>query len=186
MIPALPPLRQAFLFCILARMTVTNHPHNIESFHSTILFDRARIHAAAIYCSDGRFGEQMDQFLQEALRLPRYDRLAIPGGPACLAGHSAAFRQQQGLLEDLKFLVSVHRLERVILIGHQNCAFYLDHLHVHEIELLRHQCDDLQKAADRVREVDPSLEVESYFAALNGDTVRFRSLETLRDQVAGG
>ena len=37
--------------------------------------------AAAVYCSDGRFGEHVDDFLHNALKLPRYDRLAVPGVP---------------------------------------------------------------------------------------------------------
>jgi hypothetical protein len=56
-------------------------------FVGTRPFEAQRIAAAAVYCSDGRFGEQMDEFLHTALRLPRYDRVAIPGGAACLAGH---------------------------------------------------------------------------------------------------
>ena len=51
----------------------------------------ARIHAASIYCSDGRFGEQMDEFLHQGLGLPRYDRLAVPGGPACCSGELSVF-----------------------------------------------------------------------------------------------
>ena len=43
-------------------------PH---SFISSLAFDGARIHAASIYCSDGRVGEQIDEFLHEGLHLPR-------------------------------------------------------------------------------------------------------------------
>jgi hypothetical protein len=53
-----------------------------RGFISTVPFTEARIRAASIYCSDGRFGEQIDEFLHQGLGLPRYDRLAVPGGPA--------------------------------------------------------------------------------------------------------
>ena len=43
-----------------------------------------RIHALAIYCSDGRWGEAFDEFCHESLRIPRYDRFAVPGGPVWL------------------------------------------------------------------------------------------------------
>src|SRR5947199_10332109 len=66
-------------------------PRESRAFNSTIGWDQARIRAAAIYCSDGRFGEQMDEFLHEGLGLPRYDRLAVPGGPACLSGALSVF-----------------------------------------------------------------------------------------------
>ena len=56
-------------------------------FGSSEQFDENRVGAAAVYCSDGRYGEHFDGFLHNALKLPRYDRLALPGGAACLAGH---------------------------------------------------------------------------------------------------
>ena len=59
------------------------HADDRELFYeSSVRFDPHRIRAAAVYCSDGRFGDQFDDLLQNALNLPRYDRLAIPGGSA--------------------------------------------------------------------------------------------------------
>ena len=76
------------------------------AYESSVRFDGNRIRAAAIYCSDGRFGEQFDDFLHNALMLPRYDRLAVPGGAASLAGHFLAFREEDALLEQLRFLIA--------------------------------------------------------------------------------
>ena len=67
-------------------------------FDSSIPFDESRIQAAAVYCSDGRWGGQMDEFLQGELALPRYDRLLVPGGAAVLAG-GALWREAE-LLDD--------------------------------------------------------------------------------------
>ena len=60
-------------------------------YESPLRFHESRLRAAAVYCSDGRFGEHFDDFLHHALKLPRYDRLAVPGGaglpcrsPLCL------------------------------------------------------------------------------------------------------
>ena len=99
-------------------------------YDSAIPFDAARMGAAAVYCSDGRFGEQCDDFLHNALGLPRYDRLAVPGGAACLAGYFATYREEDAVLEQLKFLIEVHELRRVVLIAHQDCAFYTTRLEV--------------------------------------------------------
>jgi hypothetical protein len=49
-------------------------------FGSTYRFETQRFGDAAVYCSDGRYGEEMDDFLHNGLGLPRYDRVAIPGG----------------------------------------------------------------------------------------------------------
>jgi hypothetical protein len=40
------------------------------TYHSPIPFNSERIRAAAVYCSDGRYGEQFDDFLHNALGLP--------------------------------------------------------------------------------------------------------------------
>jgi Putative carbonic anhydrase len=163
-------------------MDLNAHPGDGD-FDSTVRFTPARIGAAAVYCSDGRFGEQVDQFLHDGLGLPRYDRLAVPGGPACLAGHFGAYRQEEGLVEHLRFLVQVHGLQRVVLIAHQGCAFYLEHLRVHEIDLIGRQCDDLNKAVRRVLSIDSRLMIQPYFAVLRGDLVRFRPLDDLRQEL---
>ena len=99
-------------------------PPAVNDYESRLPYDSARIRAAAIYCSDGRIGEHFDDFLQNGLDLPRYDRLCLPGGAACLAGHPQAHLEEQGVLDELKFLVEVHKLRRVVLIAHQGCAFY--------------------------------------------------------------
>lgn len=154
-----------------------------EDFHSSVPFETSRIHAVAMYCSDGRFGEQCDEFLQQGLGLPRYDRLAVPGGPACLAGYETTHRQEEGLIEEIKFLVQVHGLARVVLIAHQSCAFYTDFLKFQMDELLSHQCDDLAKAVRRVQEIDHSLSVEPYFALRSDKTVHFRKLSELQSDL---
>jgi hypothetical protein len=135
-----------------------------RAFISTIGFDPARIRAAAIYCSDGRFGEQMDEFLHEGLRLPRYDRLAVPGGPACLSGALSVFWESHSAERQLDFLCHVHKLERLIMIAHEGCAFYLEWLKIKPEEFAARQMDDIKRAATRVSQSQPSLKLEAYVA----------------------
>src|SRR5258708_1376240 len=105
------------------------------AYQSPIPYEHARIHAAAIYCSDGRVGEHFDDFIQTGLGLPRYDRLALPGGPASLAGHIKARINEHAVLDELLFLMEAHEVTRVILIAHQNCAFYTSRLNLIEPKL---------------------------------------------------
>ncbi len=147
-------------------------------YQSSVRFDENRIRAAAIYCSDGRFGEQIDDFLHNGLKLPRCDRLVVPGGAACLAGHFLAFREEDGLVEQLRFLIQVHDLQRVVLVAHQDCAFYSERLHVPSTGLESRQREDLQAAAGRLRSFSRSLAVDEFFARKHADgTVRFESLK---------
>jgi hypothetical protein len=151
------------------------NPHaDTPGFESSLRFDENRIHAAAIYCSDGRYGEQFDDFLHNGLRLPRYDRLAVPGGAACLAGHFLACREEDALLEQLRFLVRAHGLQRLVLIAHQGCAFYTEQLHVPLAEIEGRQRGDLFMAAERIRSIARHLAIGVFFARkLPDGKVRF-------------
>src|SRR5207244_457736 len=58
----------------------------MAAYHALERWHPARIGAMALYCSDGRWGEAFDEFCHRHLQIPRYDRLAVPGGPAWIAG----------------------------------------------------------------------------------------------------
>ena len=135
-------------------------------WRATEPFTSRRIHAAAIYCSDGRFGEAFDEFLHHELGLPHYDRVAIPGGAAALAGHIAAHRDEESLREQLRFLIDSHGLERIVLIAHRNCGYYLKKLHVPEAGLRALQESDLSKAAQAIRYLSAHVRIEGYLAAV--------------------
>lgn len=154
-----------------------NAPARAISFQSTLPYERARIHAAAIYCSDGRVGEHFDDFLQNGLGLPRYDRVALPGGPASLADHPQAHCQAQGVVDELNFLAEVHGLKRIVLIGHEGCAFYTTRLEVKDRKLELLQRADLVRAAARVRRITSIDAVEAYFAVHAGGKVCFEQVE---------
>jgi hypothetical protein len=147
------------------------------SYQSPIIYESTRMHAAAIYCSDGRVGEQFDDFLQNGLGLPRYDRLALPGGPACLAGHTEAHLEEHGVVDELKFLVEVHKLSRVVLIQHQGCAFYSARLHLPQSLLDAQQQIDLVKAAYYIKRLTSIDNVDCIFAKHVNGFISFDRVE---------
>jgi hypothetical protein len=152
-------------------------PGDSTAYRSSLRFDENRIRAAAVYCSDGRFGEHFEDFLHNGLGLRRYDRLVVPGGAACLAGHFLACREEDGLVEQLRFLIRAHGLQRLVLIAHQDCAFYSERLHVPAPQLETRQQEDMQIAVARIRSIARSLAVEAFFARKHPDgTIRFESL----------
>lgn len=146
-------------------------------YESRLRYEQTRIHAAALYCSDGRLGEHFDDFLQNGLSLPRYDRVSLPGGPACLAGHPQAHLEEQGVVDELKFLVEVHRLRRVVLIAHQGCAFYASRLELREPRMELMQRADLVRAAALVHRVTGLDAIEAYFARFADGRVWFESVQ---------
>ena len=141
-------------------------------FSSPTSFDDRRVGAAAVYCSDGRYGEQMDEFLHAGLGLPRYDRVAVPGGAGCLAGHTCAYHEKNALIRQLDFLIRGHQLRRVVLIAHHGCGFYRDlWTGLRTVESL--QQSDLHKAAELIRESHPQVDVEAFFARPRNGRVTF-------------
>jgi hypothetical protein len=149
------------------------------AFTSTLPFQHERVGAAAIYCSDGRYGEQMDDFLHNGLLVPHYDRVAIPGGAACLADHMLAMRERSALTRQLQFLLEAHNLTRVVLIAHQDCGFYKQNVHPYKLRqrpLEDFQFADLNRAAEIIRGWKPHPEVEGYIARVENDRVRFDAL----------
>jgi hypothetical protein len=139
-------------------------------------FDENRVRAAAVYCSDGRFGEQMDEFLHQGLWLPRYDRMAVPGGAACLAGHANAYREKTALERQLSFLIEEHGLRRVVLIAHDGCAFYKT-IWLGGRSVEQQQAADLQRAAGQIRLWNAGVEIEAYFARKVDGQVAFERWE---------
>jgi hypothetical protein len=145
-------------------------------FSSQLPFDAQASGAAAVFCSDGRFAGQINDFLQNGLGLYGYDRLVLAGGPACFAGHFAAYREEEGAISHLKFLARLHGLTRLILISHEDCGFYRDFLRVREMDLLDRMRLDLARATLRATVAAPQLKVEAYLARLSDAEVWFEKV----------
>ena len=153
-------------------MTQMEPRFSTDLWPSIIPFESERIHAVAVYCSDGRFGEQCDDFLQRGLALPNYDRLAVPGGAAGLA----ADREGSGLFSGLMFLVKAHELTRLVMIAHQDCAHYTQLLDLGAIDARARQEADVASVAQRVREQAPQVQVDAFLAHVEGERVSFEQL----------
>jgi hypothetical protein len=135
-----------------------------------------RIGALALYCSDGRWGEAFDEFCHRHLLLPRYDRWAVPGGPAWLAARIGQ-DHRQAARGQLEFLVRAHELERIVLITHFGCAVYGHHLRRSPRECLPAQRDDVRAAAALLRDWFPGLHVDAYLAMNTGPWLTFHGLD---------
>jgi hypothetical protein len=147
-----------------------------DTFDSSLSYNGERIHAVALHCCDGRFGDHVDDFMQNGLGLPRYDRLTCPGGPVALAGRLTTFWELRGVEEQLRFMIKAHELERVILIAHQPCAYYLTRLGVAPDAMEKEQRGDLEQATWEVQRMTPGLDVGSFMSWVDGGTVRFEKL----------
>jgi len=123
-------------------------------------------------------GDHMDDFLHNGLGLPRYDRLACPGGPAALSGRLQAFWECRGVEDQLLFLLRFHAIQRVVLVAHQPCAYYEERLRVAPAALEAEQQEDLRLATWTVQRADPALDVACFVAWADGGTVRVEKVLT--------
>jgi hypothetical protein len=161
----------------LGALAIELGPHlPMAAYHALERWHPERIGALALYCSDGRWGEAFDEFCHRHLQIPRYDRWAVPGGPAWLA----APQEDPALLRvvrlQLDFLVQAHELERIVLITHYGCAWYGHRLQRSPEECLAAQAEDVKVAATALQGWYPGMQVEAYLAMRQHQWLSFHPL----------
>src|SRR6185369_15489800 len=80
----------------------------MAAYYALERWNPERIGALALYCSDGRWGEAFDEFCHRHLQIPRYDRWAVPGGPAWVAAAQEDSALHRAIRVQLDFLVRAH------------------------------------------------------------------------------
>jgi hypothetical protein len=154
-----------------------SHRLPMAAYHAAERWNPERIGALALYCSDGRWGEAFDEFCHRHLRIPRYDRWAVPGGPAWITAPA----NDPGLLTatrvQLDFVVQVHELERIVLITHYGCAWYGHSLKRSAGECLPLQTKDVKAAAAILQGWYPKLQIEAFLAMRNHEWLSFHPIE---------
>jgi len=141
---------------------------------------RGETETLVIHCGDYRFQSAFQEFLNRSLNLEgNYDLLVIPGGPLSLTLFEYLPKFSWASWKWLRFFVEQHRVRRLILIQHQDCAFYRTmpvHLHASP-EPRQRQEQDLRRVSDAMRKDLPQLAIELYYAGWNtGDHVTIESI----------
>lgn len=150
--------------------TTTQSP---KAFTSSIPFVAEGFHAAAVYCSDGRFGNHFNDFLVNGLGLTNCDRVVLPGGPASVAEYPDATVDSNKVLGELNFLVEAHGLDLVVLIQHAGCAHYSVRIGVGGDAMVAQQTTDLKRVAQAIKAASPTTRVQGYFAIPENGSIKF-------------
>src|SRR5262249_34170940 len=132
-----------------------------------------RIGALALYCSDGRWGEAFDEFCHKHLHIPRYDRWAVPGGPAWLVAHDDDPTPLQAARTQLDFLVRIHEIDQIVLIAHYGCAVYCHRLGCSPEECLPTQLTDVRAAGQLLESWYPQVGIKAYLAMRRDNCLSF-------------
>ena len=136
-------------------------------------FEASYPSALAVYCSDGRFTEAVDQLLEQ-LGHPRLDVLCIPGGPGLLNHKTSGYADCDTFSRSAEFLIRAHHITTVVLLAHEKCGFYarqFPDLTAEQIKERQHA--DLRLAAREMLETHPRLRVETFIAVPDNGHVRF-------------
>ncbi len=139
--------------------------------------------ALVVHCGDHRFQAAFHEFLNRQLGLgDNYDLIVIPGGPQSLTLVEYLPKFSWASWRWFRFFVENHEIGRLILIQHQDCAWYKSlPMHLHSSpEPRERQEEDLRKLGQTLRKDFPQLRVELYFAAWDGmddGRIEFSELE---------
>lgn len=124
--------------------------------------------AAVLTCFDQRIRDTVNKFLRRRGIL-RPDMIVVAGGAKTLASPRNDF-ERDFILEQLRMSILLHRTERAYLLCHSDCATYgglAAYKGDAEAEA-KHHFQELQKAADLVKETFPDLKVECFLVNFEG------------------
>jgi len=131
--------------------------------------------ALIIHCVDHRFQDAFDKFIAEELKISIYNPIVIAGGALALSSdHFAKFGY---IWDQIGFFIGDRGINRVILINHEDCAWYgFEHPDFKPDELKDLGKTDLTDAAANIRDKFPEVEVICFWAELSGESIRFHKI----------
>lgn len=122
-----------------------------------------------IHCSAFDFRPFFAEFIEQHLKLGEYDILCVPGGIQVLNVFAFATKRFSFLRKMVEFLVKKHELKRIVILGHEDCAWYRDirfgPIHV---DLTERQFKDLKSTADSLRQ-ELGVTIDLFFGHLTKD-----------------
>lgn len=144
-----------------------------QAFISKVPYEHTHPTVLAIYCSDGRFTEAVED-LAHHLGHSRIDTLTIPGGPALLNRWVANYLESDTVMRGARFLIEGHHITEVLLLAHAGCGYYQANHGSRGPEFIaEQQLADLRFAANEFQKHYPDVRVHLYFTRPNGKKIHF-------------
>jgi hypothetical protein len=154
----------------------SEEPLSVRPYCAETPFSTQRPDTLVVYCSDGRWHAQVEEFVREQCS-QRADLYAVPGGPAGFNPWGSTLNDARAAEHAIRFLREHHQLESAWLIAHEGCAYYyckygpLDSRYI-----LQRQLEDLDRARDTILRWFPDLKVRKVFAYLESGRVAFATV----------
>jgi hypothetical protein len=139
-------------------------------------FSAERPDTLVVYCSDGRWHAQIEEFVC-AQCSQRADVYAVPGGPAGFNVWQSTPNEAKVAEQAIRFLREHHQLESAWLIAHEGCAYYRTKYGPLAARFIRQrQLEDLDRARDTILRWYPRLIVRRVYAFVDSGRVGFAHL----------
>jgi len=135
----------------------------------------------AIYCSDGRFTEAVEQLVATLRRTGKagqavtdragVDTLTMPGGPGLLDSWTAHANHSSAVRESAAFLAKAHQIRHVILVAHEGCGHYKTRFpDMIPADRKERQIADLRSATEFFLQLDSQIDVGAFYATVQAGT----------------
>lgn len=152
----------------------------VDCFVSKKKWLTARPHILVVACSDGRYQESLDEFLNDHLGIGHYDRLYAPGGPGALASSLYSYFRGEQFRQEAALLIDAHELEEIIFIFHgpalqegpndATCADYRRKMpYAQTKEINAQQNRDIEEVQKAVFRCNRSLQISVFRAEVRKD-----------------
>jgi len=129
-----------------------------------------------LHCSDPRYQPHFQEFLKTGLGLAHYALICVPGGPQCLVLTDYLPKFAWAGWRWVKVMEKVAQPERIILIAHDDCRWYLSMGFATDPSKLRdRQIADLKAAQARLAE-EYKTPVDLYYVRLQGERALFEKV----------
>jgi hypothetical protein len=140
-------------------------------------YDPSHPDALAVYCSDGRFTNAIEDLLR-SLGHPRLDTMTLPGGPALFEVTTSDFSGVHTVQNAATFLVKGHAIKHVVCVAHEGCGYYrARNPHEAPERIALRQTSDLRSAAKWLHGRLPGLTVRLFYARVLEGTVAFEEVD---------
>jgi hypothetical protein len=137
-------------------------------FHFDAPREKYQCDAAVVWCFDNRFNLGFTKFLKR-IGILNPDPIKIAGGAKSLASPEQE-SDREFVLEQIRKSIRLHQTKLVILKLHSDCGAYggLEAFGNDPAAEARHHEQELQRAADCLRNAFPEIEVHAYFVDFEG------------------
>ncbi len=166
-------------------LEVIEADETMERLGPTYRMTREPAEALVIHCGDPRFQEAFRQFITRELGFRNYIPIIIGGGIHAFGMQTFMPKNFKILWEQVKFFIKEGRVNQVIIINHEDCAWYKKMKGYHPtVSLPVKGRFDLRTAARLILRDFAGVSVHSYWAALDGDVITFSEVSEGRGKLS--